>query len=268
MGHKFIGNLESPERGILNTEITQAIELLAERSEKLSVKLSERQSDKLARFLGHLETYNQHTNLVSNAAPKVVALDHLLDSVSLVEVVSNQLQKRKKGSGRLIDIGSGAGFPGIVLAILFQDADVTLMDSIEKKTRFLEEAVDLLELDNVTVLTDRAESIAHHPQYRETFDVATARAVGASELIAELALPMLTVGGLLILQKTESQLVDETHKARKAAKFLGGVIGSVVGLDEKVLEKARSLILVTKEEPTSDKYPRAWKKIKESPLGI
>jgi len=131
----------------------------------------------------------------------------------------------------------------------------------------LEEAVDLLELDNVTVLTERAESIAHHPQYRETFDVATARAVGAAELITELALPLLTLGGLLILQKTESQLVDETHRARKAAKFLGGVIGSVVGLDQAVLEKPRSLILVSKEEHTSDKYPRAWKKIKESPLG-
>jgi 16S rRNA (guanine527-N7)-methyltransferase len=239
---------------------------LSERAEKLSVTLSERQSDKLARFLVHLEKYNQHTNLVSNAAPKVVAIDHLLDSISLVEVVEAQFKKRK-GSGRLIDIGSGAGFPGLILAVLFEDADITLMDSIEKKTRFLEEAVEKLELDNVTVLTERAESIAHHPQYRETFDIATARAVGGSEIIAELALPMLSLGGLLVLQKTEAQLVDETHKARKAAKFLGGVMGSIVALDAAVLEKQRSLILITKEEHTSDKYPRSWKKIKESPLG-
>lgn len=241
--------------------------MLSERAERLSVKLSGRQSDKLAGFLEHLEKYNQHTNLVANAAPKVVALEHVLDSVSLVEVISHQFQKRKKGNSRLIDIGSGAGFPGLILAILFEETEVTLMDSIEKKTRFLQEAVDLLELDNVEVLTERAESIAHHPQYRETFDVATARAVGGSGMIAELALPMLTLGGLLVLQKTESQLVDETHKARKAAKVLGGVMGSVIALDENVLEKPRSLILVLKEEHTSDKYPRAWKKIKESPLG-
>lgn len=241
--------------------------MLSERAERLSVKLSGRQSDKLAGFLEHLEKYNQHTNLVANAAPKVVALEHVLDSVSLVEVISHQFQKRKKGNSRLIDIGSGAGFPGLILAILFEETEVTLMDSIEKKTRFLQEAVDLLELDNVEVLTERAESIAHHPQYRETFDVATARAVGGSGMIAELALPMLTLGGLLVLQKTESQLVDETHKARKAAKVLGGVMGSVIALDENVLEKPRSLILVLKEEHTSDRYPRAWKKIKESPLG-
>jgi 16S rRNA (guanine527-N7)-methyltransferase len=241
--------------------------MLSERAERLSVKLSGRQSDKVAGFLEHLEKYNQHTNLVANAAPKVVALEHVLDSVSLVEVISHQFQKRKKGNSRLIDIGSGAGFPGLILAILFEETEVTLMDSIEKKTRFLQEAVDLLELDNVEVLTERAESIAHHPQYRETFDVATARAVGGSGMIAELALPMLTLGGLLVLQKTQSQLVDETHKARKAAKVLGGVMGSVIALDENVLEKPRSLILVLKEEHTSDKYPRAWKKIKESPLG-
>ncbi len=239
---------------------------MSERAERLSVSLSERQSDKLAKYLDHLENYNEHTNLVSNAAPKVVALDHLLDSFSLVEVITEQL-KKKKPPGRLIDIGSGAGFPGLILAILFDKVEFTLMDSVEKKTRFLEQSIELLELDNVTVLTDRAEDIAHHPRYRETFNIATARAVGGSEIIAELALPLLTLGGLLILQKTEAQLVDETHKARKAAKFLGGVIGSVVALDASILEKQRSLILVTKQEHTAAKYPRAWKKIKESPLG-
>jgi 16S rRNA (guanine527-N7)-methyltransferase len=252
---------------LLSTEIAQAIELLSERAERLSVNLTRRQSDKLARFLEHLEKFNQHTNLVSNAAPNVVAMEHVLDSLSLVDVLSHQFQKRKSGTGRLIDIGSGAGFPGMILAILFEDADVTLMDSIEKKTRFLAETADLLELDNVTILTERAESIAHHPQYRETFDVATARAVGGSGMIAELALPLLDLGGLLILQKTEAQLVDESHKARKAAKTLGGVMGSVVALDQDVLGKARSLILVVKENHTPDQYPRAWKKIKENPLG-
>jgi 16S rRNA (guanine527-N7)-methyltransferase len=267
LGLKIYWHLKRPERGILNTEIVQAIELLSERAEKLSVRFSDRQSDKLARFLEHLEQYNQHTNLVSNAAPKVVALEHLLDSMSLIESVSHQIEKRKKGASRLIDIGSGAGFPGLILAIMFADLDVTLMDSIEKKTRFLEATADLLDLQNVSVLTERAESIAHHPQYRETFDIATARAVGGSGMIVELALPLLNLGGVLILQKTESQLVDESHKARKAAKLLGGVMGSVVALDQTILGKARSLILVTKEEHTADKYPRAWKKIKEHPLG-
>ncbi len=240
---------------------------LSERADRLSVNLTSRQSDKLERFLDHLEKYNQHTNLVSNAAPQIVALEHVLDSISLVETVSHQLTKRKSGGSRLIDIGSGAGFPGLVLSILFEDVDVTLVDSIEKKTRFLSETADLLDLENVTVLTERAEELAHHPQYRETFDLATARAVGGSGMIVELALPMLDLGGLLILQKTEAQLVDESHKARKAAAMLGGVIGSVVALDQSVLGKSRSLVLVLKQDHTPEKYPRAWKKIKENPLG-
>lgn len=233
----------------------------------MQIKFSERQSDKLRLYLSHLGEYNQHTNLVSNADPMVVALEHILDSLSLIEHASAQFAARK-GGGRLIDIGSGAGFPGLVLAIFFEDADVVLVDSIEKKTRFLGATADLLELENVTVLTERAESLAHHSQYRETFDVATARAVGASELIAELTLPLLDVGGLLILQKTRAQSIDESHRARKASRFLGGVIRSVINLDETILEKQRSLILVEKQEHTSDKYPRLWKKIKERPLGV
>lgn len=250
----------------METQIKEALEVLSERAEKLSVSLSERQSDKFAKFLAHLAIYNQHTNLVSKAEPMVVALDHLLDSISLVEVVGRQFEKRK-GPGRLVDIGSGAGFPGLILAVLFENAEVTLIDSIEKKTNFLIEAAKLLELENVEVLTERAESIAHHAQYRESFDVATARAVGAVEITAELALPMLDLGGLLIVQKTEAQVVDQTHQARKAAKFLGGVVDGVMALDTAVLEKPRSLILVRKQEHTADRYPRAWKKIKDQPLG-
>ncbi|HEY9677217.1 MAG TPA: 16S rRNA (guanine(527)-N(7))-methyltransferase RsmG [Drouetiella sp.] len=250
----------------METEINQALEVLSERAKKLSVDLTERQSDKLAKYLAHLAKYNEHTNLVSNAQPKVVALEHLLDSITLVDTVREQLAKRK-GPGRLIDIGSGAGFPGLILAIFFEDAEITLMDSIEKKTNFLVEACDILELDNVEVLNDRAESMAHHPQYRETFDVATARAVGAAEIICELTVPMLTVGGLLLIQKTGAQAEDQMHQARKASKPLGGVIDSVINLDAEVLEKERCLILVRKEEPTPDRYPRAWKKIKDKPLG-
>lgn len=195
----------------------------------------------------------------------MVALEHVLDSLSLVRVITNHLAA-KKIPPRLIDIGSGAGFPGLILAIVLTELHFTLVDSIEKKTFFLNEVSKHLGLDNVDVLNERAEELAHQRRYRDSFGFATARAVGASNITAELALPLLSLDGLLILQKTNAQLEVELHNCENASRLLGGVIESPIALESAVLQKERALILISKQKNTPAKYPRSWKRIKEDPL--
>ncbi len=251
----------------MKSEVKEAVDMIVDQARALSVSIDERQSDKLARFLGLLENYNEHTNLVSSAKPSLVAVDHVLDSLSLASVLQEYWAGWKQSNQpRLIDIGTGAGFPGLILAMVLDQWHFTLVDSTAKKTCFVQEVVDDLNLVNVIVLTDRVEELAHQGRYRESFGFATARAVGAGDISVELGLPLLSLGGLMILQKTAAQLDRELKITDAACSLLGGFVEKPVSLDANVLGKDRALILITKKERTKDKYPRAWKKIKESPL--
>lgn len=208
-----------------------------------------------------LKAYNEHTNLVSNADEMVVLHDHILDAlalISVIESVSAGLQKRA-----LVDIGSGAGFPALILALVFEDLSVLLIESVGKKTRFLSETAQALGLtDRVEVRTARAEDLAHQKQYRENFTLATARAVGKLDLVAELTIPFLSVGGYLLAQKSKQQMEGELEPGRQALSKLGGQIEAVQDLDATVLKRDLVVVKAKKIRATESKYPRATAQLK------
>jgi 16S rRNA (guanine527-N7)-methyltransferase len=228
-----------------------------------------------------LQRYNEHTNLVANYESSVLLKEHLLDSLNLLPwtkrrllPVSQNVAKDETESGAegnvnpanksLIDIGSGAGFPGLVLAIAAPWLRVTLVDSIGKKCRFLESTCAELGLNKqVRVVCERAETIGHDKKFREKFDYATARAVGALPMVAELCLPLLKTGGLLLAQRSKKQALLEAGEAEAYASRLGGNLQETVHFDPDLLGREFSLLVLMKVKTTPRMYPRSAAKMKK-----
>jgi 16S rRNA (guanine527-N7)-methyltransferase len=229
----------------------------ANQAERLGPRPTEEQLDLLRQYCLELEAYNAHTNLVADARLEKVLPDHALDAWSLIFLIPD--------AANIVDIGSGAGFPGIVLAIAREDVRVTLVESISKKARFLALAVDRLGLqERITVENRRAEELTRG---RGVYDCATARAVGAIDLVAEMALPLLKVGGKLLAQKSQKQLEEELQRAKRALPFLKGALDRVESLDSAVLGKELAVLVVEKVEKTPAQYPRSTALMKRQPLG-
>lgn len=234
---------------------------LSEKAKLVSVHLSAEQIETFEIFLRELAAFNEHTNLVSRAEAEIVIDNHILDSLTLVPVINRLCST----DASLIDIGSGAGFPGLMLAIACPFLTVTLVESVGKKCAFLKQCGESLSLGpRLRVLNQRAEDIAHLRGMRESFDFATARAVGSVDLIAELCVPFLRSGGYLLSQKSRAQLDGELNSARAALRVLGGQIEEVVDVDNPATEKDFALILVKKVGVTPGKYPRSFSQMKKS----
>lgn len=236
-----------------------ALARLAEAASQLRVELSFEHLERIHHYWRLLSDYNQYTNLVSRADAKTVMADHVLDSLTLVELMSSA-----KPGARLIDIGSGAGFPGLVLAIVIADLQVTLLEPVGKKARFLESVVETVDglASRVEVRIDRAEDLARSGAFRASFDFATARAVGPLAMIAELALPFLKMGGCLLSQKTARQLEAEVQSSSDVIAAIGGAVVKTVRPDSEILGKEHAVLILEKVKETPDAYPRTWTTIK------
>lgn len=251
------------------TAIRAELELLPARVEALSVQLSPRQLDLLASFCEQLADYNSHTNLVADAGIERVVVDHILDSLALVKLLAQFKDSKRPDQKflRLIDIGCGAGFPGIVLAIALPYLELTLVDSVGKKIRFLQSFIESAGLDErVRALAQRAEELGHQRQYRAQYDAATARAVGSFDLAAELAFPFLNKGGALFAQKSLAQKEEATAQAERMLAKLGGILTGTTVLDANILGKERIVIVSEKRSETPSFYPRPWAQMKSKPL--
>ena len=212
-------------------------------------------ADKLARYAELLLEKNKVMNLTAITAPRDVATLHLLDCAALAA----QLDLSGK---RVIDVGTGAGFPGMVLAILTPDARFTLLDSLGKRVDFLKEVCEQLGLKNVTCVHARAEEFA--AQHREQFDLAASRAVAQLNVLCELTLPLVKVGGNFLAMKGSSG-EEELTAARGAIKKLGGEYRETRTLHLPGGD-TRTLILCKKISQTPTAYPRNGGKIAKSPL--
>lgn len=202
-----------------------------------------------AQYQSELLAWNQKFNLTAIRTPEEIESKHFMDALSLLPT----LQNFRVSS--LIDVGTGAGFPGIPLKIVQPDLHLVLVESVEKKTGFCRHIVSTLELANVEVLTERAEAVGQNRQYREQFDCAVARAVAALPILLEYLLPLVRVGGIVIAQKGASA-GQEMEQAKNACAILGG--GNmhservyIPGLDDE-----RYLIVVEKVRNTPPQYPR------------
>jgi 16S rRNA (guanine527-N7)-methyltransferase len=240
---------------------------LDQKSSALGIDLDGGQRSAIKAFCLGIIEYSSHTNLVGKAEFPVLIREHVLDSLSLVSHLVET--NAKKGTCRLVDVGSGAGFPAMILSIAVPTLKATLIEASGKKCRFLLETVQSLKMqDRVTILAARAEELGHEPAHRNKYDWGTARAVGTFDLSAELVMPFLSVGGRFIAQKSLSQKDDELRRAQLCLPKLGGKLSEVCELDLNTSGKPRMLMVAEKMENTPSIYPRVWSKIKSRPLGV
>lgn len=226
-------------------------QLLRQGAQQFNLSLSESQLHAFSQYAQELVAWNQKVNLTRIIEPEEIAVKHFLDSLSLYPVLSRLIPNLSS----LIDVGTGAGFPGLPLKIVLPDLQLTLVEATGKKTKFLEHLVNLLALSNVLVLTARAEEVGRQPQHREQYQVAVARAVSKLAVLVEYTLPLVKVGGFVIAQKGQDPR-EEIDDSAKALKILGGSIKQVVPVDVPGLDAARHLVVIQKTKPTPKQYPR------------
>ena len=214
-----------------------------------NVHLTGRAMLALSNYEKELMSWNQKFNLTAIRDVQGVRVKHFLDSFSCV------MAWKANPPARLIDVGTGAGFPGIPLKILYPSMQVSLVESVGKKAAFCQHIVDVLRLDGVEVINARAEDVGRDPGQREKYDWAVARAVAKLNVLSEYLLPLVKVGGMMLAQKGESGLA-EAQSAEHAIKMLGGKLQQVIPLNLPGVVEDRYLVLVNKVHTTPPKYPR------------
>jgi len=212
------------------------------------LRLDQRQIEQFARYSAELRTWNTRVNLTAITDEEGIVARHFLDSLRCALSWGD-------APSSLIDIGSGAGFPGLPLKILRPELRVALVESVGKKAAFLRHMIAALDLRDVTVLTARAETVGRDPQHREQYDVVTARAVAELATLAEYCLPLCRVHGHVLAPKG-SDIADEIARARTAIERLGGRLISVEPVVIPGVEP-RTLVVIAKVAPTPAAYPRA-----------
>lgn len=216
-------------------------------------------AQKLARYGQALIEKNKVMNLTAITEPKEVATLHMLDCAPLLDCA------RLEGK-TLIDVGTGAGFPGMVLKILVPSLEVTLLDSLQKRLDWLDEVADQLDLTALRTVHGRAEDAGTDPELREQFDFATARAVADLRVLAEMCLPFVKVGGRFLAMKSVD-CDEELERAAGAIRTLGGEIAGCYDYTIPHTEVTHRVVVIEKKAPTPGKYPRRWAKIQKAPLG-
>jgi len=230
-------------------------------AKKLGLQLSPRQLEQFHLYYQELIDWNQRVNLTAIIDYEEVQIKHFLDSLT----VTLAWQPRNTDL-RLIDVGTGAGIPGLPIKILFPQIKLVLLEATAKKAAFLHYLHRKLELDNVEIVIGRAEEVAHRAQYREKFDVVLSRGVAPLPTLVELTLPFSTIGGSFIAQKKGS--IDlEISQADKAISQLGGKLQEVKRIDLEEFTDKRWLIVIDKVSPTPKLYPRRPGIPAKKPLG-
>ena len=223
--------------------------LQKETQELIGITLSPHQLSQLESYQQELKEWNDRFNLTAIHDPEKIRIKHFLDSFS------SFLALRNTSLSNLIDIGTGAGFPGIPLKILLPDTEVLLVDSIKKKAEFCQHIIDTLELKGISVIQNRVERLARDELYRERFDWAIARAVAQLSTLSEYMLPFVKIGGWMLAMKGDQGPI-ETHQAQNAFRLLGGELSNMIKITLPGVTEDRYLITVSKKAKTPDKYPR------------
>ncbi len=228
-------------------------------NDTLSISLTPSQVSMFVMYEALLLEWNAKFNLTTITSPDEIRIKHFLDSLTCLRVIPEQ------GTFSLIDIGTGAGFPGIPLVIINPSIKLTLVESVGKKADFCRIAVEELHLSNTQVVPNRAETIGQDKNFRESYDWAVARAVAPLPVLAEYLLPLIRVGGSMLAQKG-GDVDNEIDQAENAIKILGGKLDSVIPISLPSGMGKRTLIRIGKITPTPEKYPRRPGAPKKSPI--
>ncbi|MGM0502071.1 MAG: 16S rRNA (guanine(527)-N(7))-methyltransferase RsmG [Bacillota bacterium] len=230
-------------------------------AQNLGLDLTASQVEQLLDYMEILREWNQKINLTAIDEPEEIIVKHFLDSLSILQILE------LSGSEKIIDIGTGAGFPGLVIKIIYPELELTLLDSVKKKVNFLRQAAYELDLDLDTIefIHGRAEDLGRNRQHRERYDYAIARAVAYLNVLSEYALPFVKVGGSFIAQKGESAK-REVVDSQVALEKLGGETLAVSPVELPYNNDERYLILIEKIVSTPNKYPRKAGTPKKNPL--
>jgi 16S rRNA (guanine527-N7)-methyltransferase len=226
--------------------------------DELEIKLDNNQINQFIDYYEMLVEKNKVMNLTSITEYMDVIKKHFLDSLTIVNLY-------RPVNDKILDLGTGAGFPGIPLKIAFPNTTLVLMDSLKKRILFLDEVIEKLKLDNITTIHGRAEDYGRDPLYRETFDICTSRAVAKLSVLAEYCIPFIRKGGRFISYKS-GMITDELMEAENAIKILGGRKISSKEFYLPHSDISRSLILIEKANKTPNKYPRAAGKVSKEPI--
>lgn len=231
-------------------------ELLVKGAWEYGVNISDAVADKFFLYKDLLKSWNEKMNLTAIEEDNDVILKHFIDSLSIIPYI--------KDSKNLVDIGTGAGFPGIPLKIVSDHLKVTLLDSLSKRVGFLNEVVNSLSLSDIRAVHGRAEDYGVGKEFRESFDTAVARAVASLPVLIEYCLPFVKVGGVFIAMKGSSS--DEADISGKALSELGGEIEKVYDILLPFSDIKRNIIIIRKFRQTPSKYPRKAGKPSKEPL--
>ncbi len=218
---------------------------------ELSLRLAPDKAAALARYAAMIRAARERTALVSRRSLNAIEQRHFAESLALLLA----LEERGLLLSPALDIGSGAGFPGLPIKIVRPDLRLTLIESKEKKAEFLERVISELSLDGAGVVTARAEEAGRLPEHRAAYALVLARAVAPLPVLAELALPFLAIGGVLAAPKGSAAL-REVREARAALEELGGSVEEVARLKVPARRRAPTLLIVRKTDETPERYPR------------
>ena len=221
-------------------------------AQKLGLHLSPKQLEQFHIYYQELIDWNREMNLTSITGYEEVQVKHFLDSLTVTLAVKSLSAGESFG---VIDVGTGAGLPGIPLRILWPSIRLVLLEATAKKANFLHQLIAKLGLDSVEVVVGRAEEVAHNAQYREKFELVLSRAVAPLPTLAELTLPFCAVGGSFVAQK-KGDIDKELDGASRAINMLGGNLREVKAVDLEEFGDKRCLVVIDKVKPTPPQYPR------------
>lgn len=229
-------------------------EFIKNEAEKNNINLSEKEVESFYLYMRNLIEWNQKINLTAIKEEKEIVVKHFIDSI----VIKDEIEGNK-----MLDLGSGAGFPGIPLKIVNNDLEVTLLDAVNKKVNFMNDTIEKINLKNIVAIHGRAEDFAHDEKYREKYDIVVSRAVSNMTTLVEYMLPFLKNGGKCICLKGPD-VDNELENAKNAIRILGGKIEKKI--DYNLNGNGRSLIVILKEKHTEQIYPRKQGKPIKEPL--
>lgn len=236
-------------------------DLLVNGSKQLGIDLSTKQVEQFMKYKELLQEWNQKMNLTAITEDEEVITKHFLDCMTINKAIEMDNQKT------VIDIGTGAGFPGLVIKITFPHLKVTLVDALKKRLNFLEVVINELGLTGIECIHSRAEDLGKNKIYREGYDICASRAVANLAVLSEYTLPFVKIEGYLIALKGQ-KLDDELEQGKKAIEILGGELEEVVHTGVPFTDLDHKIAKIKKIKPTATKYPRKAGEPTKSPLGV